>query len=211
MTKQEIITKFELFIDDTTDLSSSEESDLFDKWYRIICNHKPWEFLKKAASGTLSTSLPYVSLPTDFSYLTTNSNYSESASTEASSPVVFVGSDALGYQEYRVISWSDRRQYRNQDGFCYLDIPNSRLYFTKQPARALGYEFDYKAFPTVLLVSETPLIPLAYQDALYHAMCSDDNIIQQSDKARSYKAENDDRFATILSQMEYWNANLIQQ
>lgn len=211
MTKQQIITKFELFMDDTTDLSSQEESDLFDKIYAMVCNDRPWEFLKKAASGTLSTSLPYVTLPTDFGYLTSNSNYTQT-SDEASNPVVFVSKDGgITFAPYRLVSWSDRRQYRNQDGYCYVDVPNSRLVFTAQPTGAWSYEFDYKAYATALALGGTPLFPSDYHDIIYHGMCVDDNIIQQSDKAKSYLAENQAKFTGYLSSMQYWNANLIIQ
>lgn len=211
MTKTQIITKFELFMDDTTNLSSTEESDLFDKWYNIVCNDRPWEFLKKAASGTVSTSLPYVSLPSDFSYPVSNANYTES-SEEASLPVVFISKDGgTTFAPYRVVSWSDRRQYRNKDGYCYVDIVNGRLYFTLQPIAAWSYEFDYKAYPTTLASGDIPAIPTGYQDIIYHGMCSDDFVIQQSDKAKSYKAENEEKYRTLMNQMALWNANLIQQ
>lgn len=211
MTKTQIITKFELFMDDSSDLSSSEESDLFDKWYAIVCNDRPWEFLKKSASGTVSTSNPYVSLPADFGHLTSNANSTES-SYEASNPVVFISKDGgTTFAPYKVVSWSDRRQYRNQDGYCYLDIPNSRLYFTLQPTGAWSYEFDYKSFPTALASGDSPAFPSQFHDIIYHGMCSDDFVIQQSDKAKSYKAENEEKFSILKNQMALWNANLIQQ
>ena len=198
-------------MDDTTDLSSAEESDLFDKWYSIVCNDKPWEFLKKSASGTVSTSVAYVALPSDFGHLVSNANYTESGE-EASLPVVFVSKDGgTTFSAYRVVSWSDRRQYRNRDGFCYIDIANSRLYFTATPTGAWTYEFDYKAYPTALALGDTPAIPSAYQDIIYHGMCSDDFVIQQSDKAKSYKQENEEKYRLLMNQMSLWNANLIQQ
>lgn len=211
MTKTQIITRFELFMDDTTDLSSQEESDLFDKIYMQICNDRPWEFLKKAATGTLSTTLPYVTLPSDFSYVLQNANHTDS-SYEAERPVVYVSKDGgVTFSPYNVVSWSDRRQYRNQDGVCYVDIVNGRLYFALQPTGVWTYEFDYKAYPTALSSSDSPAFPSAYHDVIYHAMCVDDNIIQQSDKARSYLAENNAKYQKWLSDLQYWNANLIQQ
>lgn len=198
-------------MDDTTNLSSTEESDLFDKWYSLVCNDRPWEFLKAAGSGTLSTTVPYVALPSSFSYLTANAN-STSTDTEASNPVVYVSKDGgVTYSPYTVVSWSDRRSYRNQDGYCYIDIANLRLYFTLQPTGAWLYEFDYKANPTALALGDSLAIPSSYQDIIYHGMCSDDFVIQQSDKAKSYKAENEEKYGLFLSQMALWNANLIQQ
>jgi len=207
MIASEIITKFELFMDDTTDLSSTEELDLLNKIYTRVCMERPWEFLKTAFSGTSSTSLPYVTLPSDFAFLTQNHNYTDS-SYSASRPVVFVGTT---YRPYEVVSWSDRRQYRDQDGYCYIDIVNSRLYFTLQPVSAEAIEFDYASLPTALTLSDTPLIPSRFHDMLYHGMCVEDNIIQQSDKAKSYAQENNQMYKRIFDDLCYWNANLIQQ
>src|SRR3954465_11890058 len=126
MTKAETIAAFNLYIDDTSELSTTEESNLYDKVLNFIYRSRPWEILKKAYTGTQSTTLPYIALPTDFSFLVQNHNYTD-INASADGPVVFVGT---AYSPYKVVSWSDRRQYLNQDGYCYIDIINRRLYFT---------------------------------------------------------------------------------
>lgn len=206
MTKTEIITKAQLYLDDMSELSTQEFSDLFDKIYQKVCDDRPWEFTKTSYSGTTSTSVDYVALPSDFAYLTQNHNYTDSG-YEAERPVVFVGSQ---YSPYYVVSWSDRRQYRNADGYVYLDIPNSRLYFTKQPTSALAIEYDYHATQAALASGDTPAFPSRFHDILYHGMCVEDYIIQQSDKARSYAQENVQLYNDYLDRMAYWNAQLIQ-
>lgn len=207
MTKQDIIKKFELYFDDGTSLSSQEESDLFDKIYQNVCLDRPWEFLKKTGTGTQSTTLPYINLPNDFQYLTTNSSYSTS-DFEAGTPVVFVGSD---YTPYRVVSWSDRRQYRTANNTCYIDIVNNKLYFNVQPTVSNTVEFDYASFPsTSLALTESPSIPDRFQDIIYHGMVVDQNIIEMSDKAKSYASENQAMYNSTLKDMAYWNSNLIQ-
>lgn len=205
MTAQDIITKFELQMDDSTDLSSDEELYLLNKVYRKICSDRPWEFLKKAYVGTTSGSVPYISLPSDFQYITQNYNYTDS-SYEASRPVVFIGSSLSPYQ---LVSWSDRRRY-SAGGYCYLDIANNRLYFTSQPSAGQSIEFDYVASPTTLTLADTPVIPERFVDMIYHAMCVEDNVIQQSDKAKSYAQENQQLYKSYFDDMCYWNANLIQ-
>lgn len=198
-------------MDDTSDLSSSEESDLFDKIYNSICNDRPWEFLKNAATGSLSTTVPYVSLPASFSYILQNANHTDS-SYPSEFPVVWVSKDnGVTWSPFKVVSWSDRRQYRNRDGYCYVDIVNSRLVFALQPTGAWLYEFDYKAYPTALALTDTPAFPSGYHDVIYHGMCVDEFIIQQSDKAKSYLAENQAKFTKWFTDLAYWNANLIQQ
>lgn len=208
MLASEIITKFEQYVDDTTELSTTEELALLNKIYQRVCMYRPWEFLKKSATGTLSTSVAYVSLPADFSYFTVNNQYTDNSypiENNAAPKVVFVGTN---YEPYQIINYSDRRQYRNQKGFAYVDIANSRLYFTLQPTSADSYEFDYMSLPTTLTASDTPSIPTRFQDIIYHGMASEDYIIQQFDKARSYQLENEAKYNQYLADMSFWNANL---
>lgn len=206
MTKSQIIVKAQLYLDDASELSTQEFSDLFDKVYRLINSSRPWEGTKAAFTGTTSTSVPYVSLPTDFLYLTANGNYSTS-DYDARGPVVFRGAN---YRPYDVISWSDRRQYINSDKHAYLDIPNSRLVFTLTPTTVEAVEFDYHAQKAALADGDSPWFPAEWHDAIYHLMCVDDFIIQQSDKAKSYASDNQKAADKILDSMAYWNSQLIQ-
>ena len=205
MTKLEIITKAQLYLDDSSELSTSEFSDLFDKMYRKINSSRPWEGTKSEGTGTTSTSVAYIALPSDFLYLTANANHTTS-NYEAETPVVFVGTD---YEEYQVVSWSDRRQYRTHSNKAYLDIPNSRLVFTKQPVAAEAVEFDYHAQMPALANGESPWFPEEYHDAIYHYMVADDFMIQQSDKAKSYAKENWSNAEDIMADMAYWNSQLV--
>lgn len=206
-TATQTIKEFELYMDDMTELSSTEELALYNKIYQKVCSEKAWEFLKKEASLTTSTTVPYVSLPSDFSYLTQNYNYTDTVTDEAERPVVFLGAN---FEPFKVVSWSDRRQYRNQGGYAYIDIANSRLVFTKQPATAKAVEFDYISVPTDLALNETPVFPERFNPIIYHGMCIDDNIIQMSDKAKSYKTDHQVKYSQYLSDMARWNARLIQ-
>jgi hypothetical protein len=206
MTKQEIINKFQLYIDDTSELSSQESSDLFDKIYNRVCSDRPWEFTKKAFTSTTSTSVPYISLPSDFAFLTQNNNAKE-IDTYADSPVVFVGTNL---RPYKVVSFSDRRSYRDRSDVCYIDIVNSRLVFIVQPTEAETVEFDYCSVPASLVLNGSPVFPARFHDIIYHGMCVDSFIIQQSDKAKSYLAENQAFYNKILGDMVYWNSNLQQ-
>lgn len=206
MTKSEIIIKAQLYLDDTSELSTQEFSDLFDKIYRRINSDRPWEGTKKEASTTTSTTVSYVSLESDFLYLTANNNYTDS-SYEADRPVVYRGTD---YSPYQVVSWSDRRRYRNAEGYAYVDFANSRLYFTKQPTVAEAVEYDYHAQQAALATGEEPWFPAEYHDMIYHFMVADDFMIQQSDKAKSYARENLQMAQDYLDRMVYWNAQLVQ-
>ena len=207
MLKSEIITKAELYLDDASELSSAEFSDLFDKMYNTINVSRLWEGTKKEGSATTSTSLPYVSLASDFLSLVANANYTDS-SYSASRPVVLRGTN---FKPYSVVSWSDRRQYRNQDGIAYVDFANSQIVFAKQPSVAEAVEYDYQASMPILALAESPWFPREFHDAIYHLMVSDDFMIQNSDKAKSYARENQAEAARIIQQMVMWNARLVQQ
>lgn len=206
MTKAQIIAKAQLYLDDTSELSTQEFSDLFDKFYRIFNSSHTWEGTKSEGTGTTSTSVPYISLPADFLYLTANYNHTDS-SYEASRPVVFRGTN---YSPYEVVSWSDRRRYRNNEGYAFIDFNNSRLEFTKQPTVAEAVEFDYHAQKTALATGESPWFPAEFHDWIYHRMVSDDFMIQQSPKSKSYAAENRAAADEIMNNAKYWNSQLVQ-
>ena len=206
MTKAEIITKFHLYMDDTTELSSQEEQDLFDKIYLQVMSDRPWEICRVPFNGTMSTTVPYIALPSDFAFLLENHNYTGNNSY-GERPVIFVGT---AYSPYEVVNYADRRQYLNKTGYAYIDIVNSRLVFTAQPTVAEPVEFDYCKVPASLLTTESPIFPARFHDIIYHGMCTDQYVIDQSDKAKSYRNENIARYNDYLGQMALWNANLQQ-
>jgi hypothetical protein len=202
MIGSELIAKFNLFTEDSTELSASEELALLNSKYSFFCSLKSYEFLKKPASGTTSTSVPYITMPTDFSHFAENN---QSADDGDNPKVIFVGSS---YRPYKIVNFSDRRQYRDQDGYAYLDVVNSRIYFTKQPTTAEAYEFDYICVPAVLTLATSPIFPERFQDVLPYMMAVDSFIIQQYPKAQSYAPENQSKANDILSNIDLWNGNL---
>jgi hypothetical protein len=209
MTIQDIIIKFELYLDDTSELSSSEELDLAQKIFNQIHGSDTWEIFKKEATGTTSTAVSYVALPDDFGYLIETSEYTDnSISYQGNSKprIVYVGT---GNRPYNVINWSDRRQYADKDGYCYVDFVNSRLYFTKQPTSAESYSFDYMPIPETLELTTTFPFPERFSDSMFHGMAVDGYIIQQFDKAKSYAKENMELYNNKIEEMKLWNASLI--
>jgi hypothetical protein len=206
-TASEIIADFQLEMDDMSELSSTEELSVLNRVYKKLASLKAWELFKKSFTGTTSTTEDYIALPSDFAYLVQNYNFTETSSNESHNPVVFVGTD---YKPYKVVSWSDRRQYRNQDNVCFIDIVNGRLYFAKQPASAESVEFDYIYEPADLTLSDIPVIPTRFQPILFHAMCIEDFIIQMSDKAKSYKSDHEAKYKSYYEDMCYWDSRLKQ-
>jgi len=196
MTGTDIIARFNLQVDDSSELSSSEELDLVNEVYSDVSNDRPWEWLRATATGTTSTSVSYIALPSDFREVKANKD---------GISVIFVGTD---YQEYKVISFSDRRSYRNQNGFCYIDIPTQRLYFTLQPTTAKAIEYDYIKIPTVLTTSTSPLFREGFHKIIAYGMAARFNPIELSDKSTSYMRENTGRYLEILSDMRIEDANI---
>jgi hypothetical protein len=202
MTTAEIISKFELYVDDATELSSTEELDLANKIYQKVCSYRPWEFLKKTATGTIVSG--EITLPTDFAYVATNSQSTDpnvEQDTVTAPKVVFVGTDLA---PYRIVNFSDRRQYKEQN-VCYIDPSDSKIKFIVTPTQT-SYEFDYIKVPSDLIVGTSPIFPARFHDIIVHGMASEDYIIQQFDKAKAYIQENAVKYSSILADMSYWNA-----
>jgi len=206
MITSEIISKFELYVDDTTDLSTVEELALANKIYFKVCDERPWEFLKKEWTDATDGS-NFRPLPDDFSYFFENNSYTEnneSVEDNKSSKVILVGG-----LKYILVNWSDRRQYSNRNNYCYVDFANNRLYFSIAPASGLPISADYIKVPPELSANDSPLFPARFHHIIYHGMAVDDMVIQLFDKARSYADANHKMYESYLSNMSYWNSNLL--
>ncbi len=120
--------------------------------------------------------------------------------------VVFVGTD---FSEYTVVPFSSRRDYRNQNGFCYIDLGTSRLYFTLQPTSAKAVEYDYIKRPAALTLSTAPLVTTdKFGTMLAYGMAAKFNPIEQSEKATSYQRENKAEYLKMLSDHAMEDANI---
>jgi hypothetical protein len=126
-------------------------------------------------------------------------------SSAANASVIFIGTT---YTPYIVVPFSQRRNYRNISNVCYLDLANSRLYFTVQPASAQAVEFDYIKREADLTTATSPLFPTAHHDILAYAMASKYDPIQLTDKNQSYQSINLSLYNSKLSQMRMENALL---
>ena len=210
MTGQNIIDTFHTYIGDTSNLSTAEELILVNKCLRTIYNILPWEFLKKPATGTVTTAggVSYITLPTDFKHLAVNKNYTEnnySDDNNMANRVIYIGTN---YKPYKVINFSDRRNYRNQDGYAYLDLAAGKLYFTYTPSET-SYEFDYIYSPADITVATSPLFNSDYHWIVPHLMAVDSTIMDLFDKARSYAKENNSKYLEGLAQLRYLNSQYL--
>lgn len=211
-TAAQIITDFELQVNDVTELSSTEELALLNKVYQYICALQPWEFLKTSVSGTVSSDATssYITLPTDFAQFSIDGQYTENnvgVEGNATPKFIFLLDSSSNYVPFQVINFSDRRQYKGVSTVVYIDIVNYKIRFLVAPTYT-SYEFDYIKIPALLTTSDTPVLPGQFHDIFAPAMASDNDILQLSPKAKSYKQENDIKYAQQLLNMQFWNANL---
>jgi len=203
-TVQEILTAFELEVDDSSELSSSEELSILNRNYMLLATDRPWEELKKGASGNiLSDSIGYyITLPTDFmSFAERDDNGGKWK--------IYVGSQL---EEYSVVPFSERRNYRNMSGYAYLDMQNRKIYFSYTPVE-FTYEFDYCKIPSELIIATTPtpivpFFPSSYWHILVHMMARDSYIISLFEKDRAYTKEQELKYQEWFGKLSLYNANL---
>ena len=193
MLKSELIRKAELYLDDSSELSTQEMSELFDKVYAKVCSHRPWEFTK--ASHTATVSGASTALPSDFLYMVHNN-------WEGTKPVVYVG-----IHPYPLINWGERRAYDNRVA-CYIDYPNSTLNFCVTVGDTVS--FDYHRQMPKLTNSQSPAFPEEFHPIIFHGMAVEELMIEQFEKARSYAPENELKYKQYLDDMAYWNSKLMQ-
>lgn len=215
-TTEDILEAFEKYVDDNSELSSDDELILAQKIYDMICDDRPWEFLKKPATGTavISNGVCSISAPADFKYFVENNQSTfnnDSVENNAAPKVIYLSTATNKFTSYQVINFSDRRVYVNQIGYVYFDARLKQIIFTGVPTDSdLSYEFDYIMQPPDLnLDGSNPVFPQRYWDAIYHGMAVDDMIIQLFDRAHSYQNENSAMYKQIMAQMAYWNSSLI--
>lgn len=203
----EILAQFHTYTGDQSDLSTADEFILLNKVYADILQEKPWEFLKKSASGSISSSngVATIPFPDDYRFLIENNQKTDNTETiynNAASKVIFVGPN---YTPYQVINWSDRRQYRTSGGYVYPDVANERFVFTVAPTDTT-YEFDYIADWDDIEADTYPLFPADFHDMIAQGMAVDSVIINLFDRAHSYARENQIAYNNALKKLAYWNS-----
>ena len=211
MTGQDILNKFHTYTGDQSELSTAEELDLLNNVYQDILSERPWEFLKKVATGTLavqSDGSATATLPSDFRYFIENNQYTDISRQQynnAVGKVVFTGPN---YTPNQIINYSDRRQFRTQSGYCYVDIVQNKLVFPVAPSD-LTYEFDYIYRWSDIGLNDSPIFPSEFHYMIYQLMAVDSVIINLFDRSHSYAKENQEGAAVNLKALRYWNSMLI--
>lgn len=211
MIASEIITKFHLYCGDQSELSSDDELDLLNNVYGNVLQDRPWEFLKSNATGaiTVSNGVATIPLPENFRIFAENNNYTDNQTeirNNASPKVVFVGQS---YEPYQIVNYSDRRQYRNQAHYCYVDPVLKAIVFTALPSDTSLYDFDYIFQWDDLAIGDTPIFPADFHNILFSLMCVDLEIINLFDKTHSFAVQNQAAADKGMKAMQLYNANLL--
>lgn len=212
-TVADIISKFELQVGDTTELSDDDELDLAQQAIDDLYNDRPWEFLRKNTTGTAVTDANGVTtivVPTDFKYFSTNHQMTannDDLDDNQERKVVYMGSQ---YTPFLVVNFSDRRRYFKQAGYCWYDPSTQTITFSVTPLTdTLNYDFDYIYIPpAVSLLSVLPF-PAEYWWTIVYAMAVSDVALQLFDRAKSYAAENEAKRQKFLSDLQFYNSSLI--
>lgn len=191
-TLEEIISKFELYTDDTTELSTEEEQALALQKTREIVGDSVWQFMRTKFAGTLVNG--ECDIPTDFGRLMPN--YSE---------------DETNYIPNKVVVWVGGSPYdvrpmgaRNFNGsnFFYIDYPRRKL--VGVGILSGTFECDYQPIPDSVLD-----IPVDYRMVIVWAMLIDDEIIQKVEKARSNLNEHAESYRQVLGRMRKWDNSFL--
>lgn len=188
MKLSEVIERFHLLMDDTSELSEVEEVGIANDVYKLICI-TPFEFMKKAGGGNVVNG--ELILPSDFLYIPDHYVEGETAKT------IFVD-DKL----YNVSSISERR-----DASCYYDLANKKIIFKDKGVNGTA-DYTYVYIPADLNLNSTVPIPVAPQ-VIAFGMAVDNYIMQQFEKARTYLPENKQKYDELIERIHYYNSNLI--
>jgi len=192
MTGEEIISLFNLLVDDSTELSSAEELDLLNASYQEVCDDRPWEFLKTEFSGT-TDGTTVLALPSNFSYFIEMNDDGEK--------IIWVDGHS-----YLLINFSQRRQYKDQTGIAYFNGTN--LYFIEAPSTGLEVLGDYIKTPDDLTIATSPIFKASFHKMLAYKMAISDFIVQANLSDNNSIENNTALYRDYLSRMQYHNARL---
>lgn len=200
MTGQQILDQFRLEVDNQDDLSDSEALQLANDVLSDIYNDRDWAFLMKTASGTLDTTNTEISLPSDFRELADNFDDQESVIKK----VLYVGTN---YEPYPFIQMTERRQYRDQRGFVYIDYRQNNFVLTAaEQADSRSYEFEYIYIPSDISLLTSPILPARFHKMVAFGMAVKWNDIDGTDKSFSYRAENAFKFEQEMIKLSQQDA-----
>ena len=198
LTGQQIIDRFELYTDDTTDLSSDEEIILANDKLRLVYMEQPWEFLRRKKTGVVESD-GKITPPSDFDELM--ENFSEDPTVgEPITKVVYIG-----HSPFLVVPMGQRNA-NNYSNVCWIDPTDGKINFAQNPGSGAAYEYDYKTSPDDIAVGTSPKLPAEYHPMIIFSMLIDEEIIKKSEKARSNMQDNAVQYQRYLKNLKLRDA-----
>lgn len=199
MTGQEIIDKYRVLTDSQDDLSDSELLGILNKRYREVLTERDWEFLRKSATGSVTTADPLeITFPSDF--------VKPALSRDRNGELRYIMYMGTDYEEYEFINMGERRLYRDTKSYVYPDYRQSKFVFTAPEDSARAYEFDYIYEPDDITTSTSPVIPSRYHNIFPHLMATDFSIIDATE-GQTYDNQNFNQAMNLFAQMQLEDAN----
>lgn len=200
LTGQQIIDRFELYTDDTTDLSTDEELILANDKLRLIYMEQPWEFLRRKKAGAVESD-GKISLAADFDEFLENFS-DDPAIGEATMKVVYIGGQKSPY----LVVPMGQRNANSFSNICWIDPADNKINFLQSPGAGASYEFDYKTSPDDITVGTSPKLPAEYHPMIVFSMLIDEDIIKKSEKARSNMQDNALQYQRYLKNLKLRDA-----
>lgn len=202
MQPDDIIKQFEVYVDDLTELSTDEEYSLLTKVINSVCNDRSWEFLRKTASVTTTTSKT-APVPADF--VSVMNNYSENPYNNIPEiPVAYVGGIP-----FKFIPRGTAMQ-KVGGNYVTVDLVNKTIEFLTDIGAGKVVTFDYKYQPSPITSNSSPIaLPELAHRYLGQVMAIDDDIIQKTEKARSNLQANSVARAQMLRDLAHYNARFL--
>lgn len=201
MQPDDIIKQFEVYTDDSTELSDQEEYALLTKTLNTIYNDRAWEFLRKNATVATTTvnSLP---VPDDF--VSPMNNYSENAYNNLpEKAVVYVNGTPFFFIPRGMAVQKAGGQY------AYVDPKGRKIYFTQNVGTGVTCLFDYKYLPPDVTSNLSDIaLPEQFKRYVGQAMAVDDDIIQKTEKARSNYQANSIARAQLVRDLTHYDLRL---
>lgn len=147
--------KLQFYVDDAS-LSATQELDLINQAYQVVCTDRYWHFLTtEDTSNTLANGTTAYSLPADFLYLNSVDIYDTSSKSRTS---------------LKVIPFQKRMDFLDEQGYCYIDHKNQNvvLLSSAQAAAQAGKTLiiNYQYQPANITESTEPVFATPFHDLL---------------------------------------------
>lgn len=211
-----LITNFNTYSDDNSELATTEIINVINKCLRKIVGERPWNFCKLPISATTDSN-GYITLPTDFSQVAPNWAQ-DSTIWRPDTAVVYVGDPKIVFPiipqdlaiqaNFGQIYYPVGGFYNLINQYAYIDYANNRLVVNNQPNTTCYY--SYKNFlPDITATTDTIPLPHDYVDVLLYAMLVDDTMIQKIDALKNLLTTNNNMYQEYLSNLRVWDSSLL--